>query len=283
VLDRLGVASGEDLRTIPADRLLAAQTQAATDLLFEAGTMPFHPVVDGDVVPSTPSVAITAGAAADVELLIGSTLHEMRLFPDPRADDLDDVGLTAWLRAYLRTRSANDPTDDTCARVLAAYRAQADGTNRAAGSDVWAAIQTDGVMRLPVERIAAAQAAHNPSTFMYLFAWESRDHERDPGAFHAIDLPFTFDTFDCAGWTTFLGVDDDARLLGARLRGAWAAFAATGDPSSPGVGTWPSYGADRPTMVLHTTPKVVLDPLAAPRALWDGLWDPSCRPAPVMV
>jgi hypothetical protein len=34
-------------------------------------------------------------------------------------------------------------------------------------------------------------------------------------------------------------------------------------------------------MVLDEVCRVVDDPLAAERTWWAGLWDPSCRPAPV--
>ena len=42
--------------------------------------MPFAPVVDGDVLPATPWQALADGAARDVDLLVGHTRDEHRLF-----------------------------------------------------------------------------------------------------------------------------------------------------------------------------------------------------------
>ena len=59
-----------------------------------------------------------------------------------------------------------------------------------------------------------------------MFTWEAPER----GAFHAIDIPFTFDTFDVDGWGEFVGYDADADRLGRELRTAWASFARDGSP-----------------------------------------------------
>ncbi len=276
-----GVATVDELRRLPADRIVEVQAAVATALLFDIGTMPFHPVVDGDLVPASPSVAIAGGAAAGIDLLLGYTADEMRLFPDPRADDLDEPGLAAWVRSYLTYRMGRDPGGDTAAALVRNYATAASGTARSKGSDLWAAITTDGIMRQPVLRVAESRAGAAP-TFVYQFDWQSRRPGYDLGAFHAIELPFVFDAFTVDGWDVFVGVDAGGRELARAMRSAWAAFAATGDPSVAALGPWPPYDATaRCTMVLDERSRVVDDPLAAERCWWDGLWDPSCRPAGV--
>ena len=42
--------------------------------------IPFSPVVDGDVLASTPWQALADGAGRDVDLLVGHTRDEQRLF-----------------------------------------------------------------------------------------------------------------------------------------------------------------------------------------------------------
>ena len=176
--------------------------------------------------------------------MIGATVDEMRLFPDPRADAPSTEDMTRWLHGGLRTRMAAEPSDGTAAELLGHYQRRHSGTSRSSGSDVWSAIQTDGLMRLPIERIAEAQSEHR-ATFMYQFAWQPHHPTRDVGAFHAIDLPFAFDSFDSASatqtWAEFLGIDDDGRRLGHTIRSAWAAFAATGDPTTAETGPWAPY------------------------------------------
>ena len=116
---------------------------------------------------------------------------------------------------------AAEPEPGVAAALLEHYEERHAGTARSAGSDVWAAVQTDGLMRLPIERIAAAQSAHR-TTFMYQLAWQPHHATRDVGAFHAVDLPFVFDTFDSESrgdtWGEFLGVDEAGRELGRTIR-----------------------------------------------------------------
>lgn len=281
VLRKAGVATVGELRDLTGDALLAVQLSVSQRLLFEVGTMVFHPVVDGTFVTDTPSIALAAGTAADIALVIGCTADEMRLFPDPRADDLDRDGLTAWTHAYVTTRLAAEPEPGAAARLVGEYLDAAAGTARSRGSDVWAAISADGIMRQPVLRVAETRPGPAP-TFVYQLDWQARHPERDLGAFHAIDLPFVFDAFDVDGWGEFIGADGAARALGQIIRTAWAAFAATGDPSCVPLGTWPAYDAEtRSTMVLDTTCRVEADPVRGERSRWHGLWDPACRPAGV--
>src|SRR5688572_10991171 len=80
----LGVpATRNALADVPIERFLEAQGQVDEEVLSSpdpgrwgpevvASTMPFHPVVDGDVVPAKPIERIAAGAAADVDVLMGT-------------------------------------------------------------------------------------------------------------------------------------------------------------------------------------------------------------------
>ena len=284
LLKETGAQTVDDLRALSAEQLLDAQSNVANQLLFSIGTMPFHPVVDEVFVTTTPTAAVAAGMVDELDLLIGFTADEMRLFPDPRADALGRDGLAKWTRQYLTSRMGSDPGLDIAARLAGAYIDRAAGSARPAGSDVWAEINTDGIMRLPVVRILDSRRGP-AATYGYLFAWQARRSDgRDVGAFHAIDLPFVFDAFGSGegSWGDFIGADESAIAVGRALRSAWASFAATGDPSCAALGAWPEYDTTRrSTMVIDTTPRVVDDPLATERGWWDGLWDPSCVPAGV--
>jgi para-nitrobenzyl esterase len=281
VLRKAGVGNVDQLRAMSAEELLQVQLSVSQRLLFEIGTMVFHPVVDGEFVTESPSIALAEGAATDVALLIGCTADEMRLFPDPRADALDREGLARWAHGYLASRTGREPGEGTAERLVDAYLDAAKGATRRKGSDVWASISADGIMREPVLRLAASRPP-SARTFVYQFDWQARHPERDLGAFHAIDLPFVFDAFDVDGWGEFIGADDDARALGRAIRSAWAAFARDGDPSCAAIGTWPPYDAvRRETMVLDAHWRVEADPARDERLRWAGLWDPACRPAPV--
>src|SRR5581483_4604790 len=95
---------------------------------------------------------------------------------------------------------------------------------------VWGAVMTDGLMRLPAEAALEAQAAHQPNVYAYSFAWKPGGRAAERGSFHAIDLPFTFGTFDKEGWGDLLAADAGAREVSRSMRAAWAGFARDGIP-----------------------------------------------------
>jgi para-nitrobenzyl esterase len=225
---------------VSVEDLVAAQEAVVLEMLPVLSSMPFHPFVDGDLLPTSPSTAMAAGSGADVDLLVSSTTDEMRLYPNPAADG--------------------------------------------AGLDSLAAIQTDGVMRLPARRVADSHAANGGRTYMAQFAWSGPPvpGQWDPGAFHAIDLPFTFDTLDRCGWSEFLRAGPEAQELARQHIHAWSTFSRDGTPEVVEVGEWPRYCIpERKTMALDTPCSLAADPLADIAAAWDGLWSPACR-APFM-
>jgi para-nitrobenzyl esterase len=284
LLHHLGLEAAdlETLRALPAATLLDAQEATVLETLATVSTMPFHPVVDGALLPDLPTEVVARGEAWPVELLLTWTRDELRLFPDPVADGLDDRQLAARLDRLLARRLGADPGPGRAAAMLAAYRSDL-GWAEASGAALWAAVTTDGLMRLPAERLAADHRRAGHPVKVGEFAWASRRLLGGwaPGAFHAIDLPFTFGTLDVAGWGDFLGADDGARRLAEQHLAAWAAFAGDGSAATADLGPWPDYDLSRrPTVLLDSPPwRVDDDPLAAVRGVWDGLWSPAGRPA----
>ncbi|MCB0995842.1 MAG: carboxylesterase/lipase family protein [Acidimicrobiales bacterium] len=254
-----GVASdAASLRSLDADTLVRAQTAAALELAATVGTMPFHPVVDGDLLPLTWPDALGAGHAATHPLLIGTTVDEMRLFVDmlpggPVASDAELVGRLGYI-------GAPDP-----AALAGAYeRAQ---PSPATADDRWWRALTDQSMWVPAMRLADAHAAHQPSTFVYRFDWQAADPRKR--ACHGLDIPFPFDTLDHDGWWDFVADPDDARTLAHTIQDAWVAFARTGVPSCDPVGDWPAHDAERrPTVILDQNVRVEHDPHGEVLRLW---------------
>jgi para-nitrobenzyl esterase len=269
VLGLLGIdpADAGRVRDVAASDLLAAQSETAMALLGSVGMMPFHPAIDGAVLPARPRDALRAGSAAGVPLVIGTTADELKLFAsfDPSAARLDRGRLLDRVRHLVDPAAADDARDACAEHVVAAYEEGRGGADAAAASspEIWQAVTTDVQMRLPALDVASAQLAHAP-VFAYLFTWPAADPAL--GSCHAIDLPFTFDTWDAA-WTAFCGADERAQRLTHQVQDAWGTFARTGDPSHPGIGTWPRYDeVRRPTMVLGADVELVDDPAGLERA-----------------
>jgi para-nitrobenzyl esterase len=277
------------LAEIKAEGLVAAQEAVVLEMLPVLSSMPFHPFVDGDLLPATPSQALAAGAGSAFDLMLSWTTDEMRLYPNPTADAIGPDGLVPWTRRMLTRRMGSDPGTERARRLVDFYVDRLAGGGGVSGSKVWAAISTDGVMRLPARRIADAHARHGGNTLVSEFAWHgpAPDGEWDRGAFHAIDLPFTFGTLDVGNWRSFLNATDEAVSRSAdevaqQLMHALVQFAATGEPEVPGGGPWPRYdAATRSTVVFASPCRIDDDPLAEVAAAWDGLWTPAAR-APAM-
>jgi carboxylesterase type B len=86
--EQLGVdASRAAIAAVPVERLLAAQAELKAQLLAHpdperwgaevvTSTLPWQPVVDGDVIPAPPIDRIVAGAGARVDVMVGTTTDD---------------------------------------------------------------------------------------------------------------------------------------------------------------------------------------------------------------
>ena len=63
----------------------------------------------------------------------------------------------------------------------------------------------------------------------------------------------------------------EAQVLADSMTDAWATFARTGVPESPGLPDWPEYDAERRrTMMLRARSEVVGDPDGHIRKIWES-------------
>ena len=104
-------------------------------------------------------------------------------------------------------------------------------------------------------RKAALGAANS---YVYLYAWRTPMLDDRPGTFHACDLAYTFDNAErCDHYS---GLRPEALAISKRISGAWVAFAATGNPSHPGLPHWPASTREQDaTMVFDNRCEVRRD------------------------
>jgi carboxylesterase type B len=275
--ERLGVpATREALAAVPVDRFLMAQAELKGELLAHpdperwgaevvTSMLPWHPVIDGEVIPAPPIDRIAAGAGAHVDLLVGTNTEDWKLFrvADGTIDQITEEILTGPVALYgYQALAAYGLPVET---ALAAYRAADPG---ASPGELLAAVQTDWWCRIPALRLADAHAGDPAATFMYEFGWRSPAFGGRLGACHALEIAFVFDTLDKGPDQMvgpLLGANPPQPLADA-MHSAWVAFATGGDPG------WPKYDPRRrATMRFNVSSEVVDDPRAAERALWDGV------------
>jgi para-nitrobenzyl esterase len=276
--ERLGVDPSGDvaaqMRAKSTDELLAAAADLAADTDSLGQIVLWKPVVDGYVLPGMPTELWATGEHRNVDLLIGSNADEAEIFL---------AGTTvsrARYEAQMRTMFG-----DYADEALALYPGNGLGGARQAlsraltevgfaSSARFAARMMSGGASDDVDGGAASGAPGAPSVYLYEF---TRAPLFNPlGAFHAVELPYVFGTFDLLdGGLGFVQPAD--RELSETMMGYWTRFAATGDPNGEGAPEWPRYEA---ASDLHLE---LGDTITAGTALYGEACDladrPGARPA----
>ncbi|MFP6664185.1 MAG: carboxylesterase/lipase family protein [Deltaproteobacteria bacterium] len=252
----------DKLRAASPENLIAAQVKTI-DKLQRDRLLAWAPVVDGTTLPEHPLEAVRGGYAADIPLLIGSTADEWRLFTIalPEHRDMDEVQLRQRIGRRLTKLGGGDPDE-----MIGLY----DGAGECC--EVFDAMETDRLFRLPAIQLAEAQHAHQRQTFMYRFSWPSPAVRGRLGACHAVELPFVFGTLDAPGMDKFAGTGAAAEALSSQVMDAWVAFARHGDPARGGAVDWAPFDAlRRTTFDFAADSRVVERPGEERREAWAAL------------
>ena len=167
------------------------------------------------------------------------------------------------------TRRIGGPVGEAAGAIVETYRSERAGRGEpVTPPELFMAMETDRIFRVPATRFAEAQGKHEPRVFNYIFTWKSPIAAL--GACHAIELGFVFGTHNLIAALAGRGPAADA--LAENTQDAWLAFARTGNPACDSLGDWPAYEtARRATMMLGAKCEVALAPLEAERRAWDGI------------
>jgi para-nitrobenzyl esterase len=215
--------------------------------------IPFSPVIDGDVLAVTPWQALTEGAGAAVDLVVGHTRDEQRLF----------TAVNGLL---------GEVSEEQAAVALAVLAPGADGDRRyreafpsAGPEELYELVHSDWLFRMPSLQLAETQAAKGGRVHVYELSWPAPGMGGIFGACHGLDVPLVFGNLDRGQPAMLIGdpPSPEASALSARMLSAWVSFADGGDPG------WPPYDTDRRLVQqLDTEPAVVADPEQRSRLIW---------------
>ncbi|MFI6073696.1 carboxylesterase/lipase family protein [Actinoplanes sp. NPDC051343] len=247
-------ATADDLAEVEPE-LLAAAGDAVAERIGERAarwgqaahsSIPFAPVVDGDVLPSTPWAALAAGSARHVDLIAGHTRDEQRL-------------LTAL------TGRLGQVTPAEAAEALEIFAPDPRAYGEASPDQLFELVHSDWLFRMPSLHLAEAQVTGGGRAHLYELTWSAPGMGGILGACHGLDVPLVFGNLTSGRPAMLIGDSPEAEPLSAEFRTAWTSFAATGDPG------WPAYDREQRLTKIFDVPSVVTRyPEERSRAIWQN-------------
>ena len=202
-------ATADQLRALSGEALIAAQEK-----------LPPGPIVDGNLLPALPAMAIADGKTLHVPLMIGTNSDEGSLISarDPAsvlAEGTPD--LAAFGRTYYGAGAA---TDTLLARKL------------------W----RDWTFTTPTRWVARKASTTQPVWLYHYDYTPVRLRKIWDGVPHGYEVPFVFDSLSRVAQFAPLLTDEDRAAI-SKVHSCWVSFAKTGTPACNGTPAWPAYTA----------------------------------------
>lgn len=250
LLAELGIAKSSlaALHDVPAETLVAAAAAVGRR---------YGPVLDGETIARHPFDPEASPLAAQIPVLVGCTQDERTLY---------NCGFEWWRELDeegLAERVAELP-GELGEELLAAFRElHPDHPPRYLYTDVTSARVFGGAVRLAERKSVQPRPA-----YLWVFRFGAPVEDGILRAPHTMEIPFVFHNVDKG--PILLGDAPETRRLESVASAAWAAFARTGDPSTPEL-RWPAFDTKRrATMVFDVESRVVDDYMAPVRSILEA-------------
>lgn len=203
--------------------------------------VPFAPVVDGEVLATTP----WQGLSGHVDLLVGHTRDEQRLLTVIS-------GMPGEVTEALAVETAEMLGPDP-RRYRDTFPDPA---------ELYDVVRSDWLFRMPSLHLAQAQLQAGGRAFLYELAWKAPGMGGVFGACHGLDVPLVFGNLGLGQPATLIGaITDEAEGLSDQMQTAWVSFATTGDPG------WSAYDTGS-TRVFDVEPTIGGYPHPTSRSIW---------------
>jgi para-nitrobenzyl esterase len=253
------------LNTSQVDRLqelswsdyYAIANRAAVTLSKELGSSGgglrrgFNPVVDGVVLPQHPYYPGPTPLAADVPMIICSTMNEIS--PSRNNAELENITFDKVKESVKERTGFSGGFGDKAGEVVDAY-AKAFPDKKPV--EIWSMIMGN---RQGVIALADSKVKQPAPVYIAWFCWQPPLFDGRMRAFHCSDICFWFYNTDLM--LTHTGGGERPRKLSEKMNQALLQFMKTGNPDGGTLPQWPRYTSENgETMVLDDKSEVKNDP-----------------------
>jgi para-nitrobenzyl esterase len=211
------------LRHLPAEQIRGNLNMAS---MWQPGYS--GPMIDGKIVVGDPQSIFLSGAGAHVPIIIGANSMDI------------GFGFAPSKEALFSPFGINRD------KAIAAY----DPQGNLELMPLQMAVMADRMMVEPARFVAGVFASQGLPSYEYRFSYVAESmRSRWPGAPHATEIPFVFDTV-AAKYGDKLAPNDEK--IAQAMLSYWIAFAKTGDPSTGNRPAWPRYSPESDQMMNFT-------------------------------
>lgn len=258
ILKEAGLKPSEigKLHEMPWMEYYSLANRAAAKLASESGPggglrRGFNPCVDGTVLPQHPYYPEATPLAAEIPMIICSTMNEMSPSRDNAA--LENITLEEVIERVKQRAGFSSGYGDKAREVVEAY-AKAFPDKKPV--EIWSMVMST---RQSVVTLANAKAKQPAPVYVAWFCWQPPLFDGRQRAFHCSDICFWFYNTDLM--LTHTGGGPRPRKLSEQMSGALLQFMRTGNPDGGGLPAWPKYTPENgEVMVLDDVSEVKNDP-----------------------
>jgi para-nitrobenzyl esterase len=243
----------DKLQQIPWVEYIEIANRAASNLAKEMGPSTggsrrgFSPVVDGIVLPQHPYFPEPSPTAADIPMIICSTMNESS--PSRTDAVLENVTLEE-VKVKISERAG---MADKASEIVDAY---AKAFPERKPVEIWSMISSS---RAGVVTLANEKSKQPAPLYVAWFCWQPPLFDNRMRAFHCSDICHWFYNTDIM--LTHTGGGSRPRKLSDKMSGALLQFMKTGSPDGGGLPSWTAYSPENgEVMVLDDAPELKFDP-----------------------
>lgn len=262
-LDDLKIDSIEQLLSLETGDILdkVQNISNKSDILLDMDTV-FYPQCTSELLNHDPTLALSSGMAATIDLLIGHTGYELGLWL--LSDSRLDGHSSQWAASVapgmppIKMDKFSNFYDEACSSDDPGVRGMH--------------LLNDALFAAPSHAFADAHVTAGGNCWFYRFDWERDSRSR---ALHFADQIFLFGTLDSPishaviGQPTGIEEEKSRLALSSQISSAFLSFIKFGNPNFQGLADWPQYDCSRrSTMSFNRESDTKEDPIGDRRRLW---------------